>query len=179
MASDANASHAVECSIGLVDKALALLGFLRDVDKVPAFYTSKSVFRNALRRYEFCWIPFIQKYTAEDQSKYVTRLDVAWVWFCHILAPVTYRKDMRKISGPGPVLNHSILTRHERSARVAETRKDWETIYPNELYEFLSLSDDDSSSDDSDYGDKKPSRITYDIYAADDVLLSSFSSSLS
>lgn len=79
----------VECSIIFVEKALALLDLLRDVDQVPGLYSNKTLLRSAIRRYERCWIPLMKHYSSDQQLEYVPPLDVKWVCFaiCWNLTP--------------------------------------------------------------------------------------------
>ena len=48
----------------------------------------------AIRRYERLWLPLLAAHGAGggDGADVAAPLDVAWVWWCHSLAPLPYRK---------------------------------------------------------------------------------------
>ena len=60
---------------------------------------NERVLRNAVRRYERCWLPLLAAHgssasgeaTQGSGSLLAAPLDVAWVWWAHSLAPVPYR----------------------------------------------------------------------------------------
>ena len=48
----------------------------------------------AIRRYERLWLPLLAAHGRDggDGAGLAAPLDVAWVWWCHSLAPHPYRK---------------------------------------------------------------------------------------
>ncbi|XP_057306300.1 uncharacterized protein LOC130644636 [Hydractinia symbiolongicarpus] len=78
--------------INLISATQAEYDFLRVVDKYPALY-STPVLQNAIYRYENYWLPLI----TTQSGSLPAPLDIEWVWHCHILNPVAYVEDCRRI----------------------------------------------------------------------------------
>lgn len=53
----------------------------------------KGVMRNALRRYEYLWLPLLAAHGSDggNGALMAAPFDVAWAWWAHLLAPVPYR----------------------------------------------------------------------------------------
>jgi hypothetical protein len=55
----------------------------------------EGVLRAAIRRYERLWLPLLAangRRDGADGAGLAAPLDVAWVWWCHSLAPLRYRQ---------------------------------------------------------------------------------------
>ena len=120
----------VQVSIDLVKASLRQLEFLETVNKHHTLYSGPLV-RNAIRRYETCWLPLV----AEIPSVILEPpLDVYWMWHCHMLAPCAYDVDCKRLIGR--VVDHKYLSEKERKAAKAKTVKLWKKRFQNEPYEF-------------------------------------------
>lgn len=71
-----------------------LLNFLRKVHTFPSLYLNRAVLKEAVRRYEFFWIPLLASVDHDLALQLVPPLDVEWVHHCHMLSPHRYRRDM-------------------------------------------------------------------------------------
>ncbi len=54
----------------------------------------EAVLAAAIRRYERLWLPLLAAHGRDggDGAALAAPLDIAWVWWCHSLAPHPYRK---------------------------------------------------------------------------------------
>ena len=54
----------------------------------------EAVLAAAIRRYERLWLPLLAAHGRDggDGAGLAAPLDIAWVWWCHSLAPHPYRK---------------------------------------------------------------------------------------
>eukprot|EP00667_Euglena_gracilis_P000265 EG_transcript_265 len=68
------------------------------------------VIRNAIRRYELCWLPLARE--RQDVSL-AAPPDVALVWHAHMLSPRNYERDC--IAVVGGIVDHRLLTAEERA----------------------------------------------------------------
>ena len=91
-------------SIDLVEAARRQLAFLKEVDRNAYLYDPK-VIRNAIRRYETCWLPLVAQQSGKEIAP---PLDVHWIWHVHMLAPYFYEKDCTEIVNTVP--DHMILS---------------------------------------------------------------------
>ncbi|XP_065674844.1 uncharacterized protein LOC136091338 [Hydra vulgaris] len=114
-------------SVDLVQTAQAEYDFLHHVDKYPALYF-ENVLRNAVYRYENYWLPLVAKYNLVV----VGPLDIEWVWHAHVLNPVAYSQDCRKIVGKVIDRVPMFLALHTQNV----SQKYWCSVYPNIPYEI-------------------------------------------
>ena len=105
---------------------------------------------NEYYRYETLWLPL----AAEHKALTVTApLDIAWVWHCHLLAPVAYVKDCLRVCNSE--IDHSLTPILDRR----ETQKLWTKKYPDVNFDIPLVEN----------GITPPSyesRIEYDLEAA-------------
>ena len=76
--------------VDLVSACRHYLHFLRQVTNhvtLPSISCS-------LWRYEFLWLPLLQKYPKEQL---IPPLDIYWIWHLHMLHPEAYRKDCSRM----------------------------------------------------------------------------------
>ena len=101
-------------------------------------------------RYETLWLPL----AAEHKALSLTApLDIAWVWHCHLLAPVAYVKDCLRVCNSE--IDHSLTPILDRT----ETQKLWTKKYPDVNFDINLVEN----------GITPPSyesRIEYDLEAA-------------
>ena len=118
-----------QLGIDLVQAARNELEFLEEVADYPNL-CSGPVVRNAIRRYELCWLPHASTHSLKMQL--AAPLDVAWVWHVHKLAPHYYEQDCLNILSKA--LDHSPLDRmqRDRAQHVAEDL--WRRTYSNEPF---------------------------------------------
>ena len=109
----------VEISINLKTAMLKQLKFLRDVDGNPWLYSGPYL-RNAIRRYEHCWLPL-----AADCPGLQPPLDIHWVWHVHMLAPYFYEKDCLTLVNT--VVDHGLPEDEQHGLEV--TKKLWAKRY--------------------------------------------------
>ncbi len=82
-------------------------------------------FFRAFFRYEKYWLPLVgtlpEDYTKAGLSP---PLDVYWIWHCHMLSPVVYAQDMKRMYLH--VINHKFPgSRKEEKERREEAARQW------------------------------------------------------
>ncbi|XP_065664153.1 uncharacterized protein LOC136085986 [Hydra vulgaris] len=122
-----NSHKSFSSNIDLIHSAQAEYDFLLQVDKYPALYF-KNVLRNAVYRYENYWLPLVAKYNLVV----VAPLDIEWIWHTHVLNPVAYHQDCKKIVGKVIDRCPMFLTLHTQNV----SQKYWCSEYPNVQYEI-------------------------------------------
>ena len=120
-----NANH-------LIQAASNVLNFLELVDEFPGLYAGP-VLRNAIRRYEVFWLPLAAKQGRESKLL-AAPLDIAWVWYVHMLTPQKYEQDC--MSCVSQVIDHTPMNRYQRQEGVQRARHLWEAGYPGEPFEL-------------------------------------------
>lgn len=115
----------------LIQTASNVLSFLELVDEFPGLYTSP-ILRNAIRRYEVFWLPLAAKQGRESKLL-AAPLDIAWVWYVHMLTPQKYEEDCMNIVSR--VIDHTPMNRFQRQEGVHRARYLWEASYPGEPFE--------------------------------------------
>ena len=120
-----------EPSVDLVNLSKAHLVFLRDVDNIPRLHDD-DVIRNAVRRYETCWLPMIAKNMTMDLHP---PMDIHWVWHTHMLAPRSYASDCEKLVGCVPDHNLPMpLDQRHVGETLKRTETLWKSLYPEEEF---------------------------------------------
>ena len=114
-----NMSDKVEISIDLKTAMVKQLKFLRDVDENPWLYSGPNL-RNAIRRYEQCWLPLASHHTDLQPP-----LDIHWVWHVHMLAPYFYEEDCLTLVNT--VVDHGLPEDEQQGLEV--TKKLWAKRY--------------------------------------------------
>jgi hypothetical protein len=109
--------------------------FLRMIDRKAPILYEEDIVRNAIRRYETCWLPLqvrawvhqlviIFGQAARRDPNIIPPLDVHWVWHCHMLSPTHYRTDCETLVGA--IIDHKLLSsdeiqqRYETSVKVGD-----------------------------------------------------------
>lgn len=110
-------------TVDLIDAARHQMAFLKEVDSHASLYTS-AVVRNAVRRYETCWLPLIAEHKGPEIAP---PLDVHWVWHVHMLAPYYYEKDCLRIVNTVP--DHKLMSPNSRKAAMERAREIWSVKY--------------------------------------------------
>ncbi|KAF5183193.1 Glycine-rich domain-containing protein [Thalictrum thalictroides] len=81
-----------QVSIDLVAAARRHLAFLQTIVEFHWLYNNSSL-RQAIRRYDELWMPLLSDLTVGKRPPILLPpLDVQWVWHCHTLNPVSYRR---------------------------------------------------------------------------------------
>ncbi|XVE89612.1 hypothetical protein DITRI_Ditri20bG0009800 [Diplodiscus trichospermus] len=91
--SEISEMETIHLSVDLVSAARRNIGFLRSVSECP-WLLQRATIVEAIRRYDEVWMPLISDLTVEGSTSpmVLPPFDVEWVWFCHTLNPVGYRK---------------------------------------------------------------------------------------
>ncbi|EOY11551.1 Uncharacterized protein TCM_026691 isoform 1 [Theobroma cacao] len=91
--SEISEKDTVHLSVDLVSAARRNIGFLRSVNECHWLHQRATIVE-AIRRYEEVWMPLISDLTVVGSTPpmVLPPFDVEWVWFCHTLNPVAYRK---------------------------------------------------------------------------------------
>ena len=139
----------VTISIDLPKAMRKQLDFLHEVDANPWLH-SEPYLRNAIRRYETCWLPL-----AASCSNLQPPLDVHWVWHVHMLAPYYYETDCLALVNT--TVQHDLPEDQRRG--LTTTRQLWEERYSEPFMV-------DSQSELDDRLQKYRTRCSYDIKAA-------------
>lgn len=152
------AASKLEFSLDLVESVLYHLNILYKVDQHPCLRKGKHL-DEALRRYETLWLPL----AAEHKDKILSApLDIEWVWHCHILSPLAYKRDCE--SYVGHIVDHRLLGPQDRKAALEVSKKLWLEKYgEKEPFKIdLPLGREPKEDDDSEF----KSELKYDIRAA-------------
>ncbi|KAL8234489.1 hypothetical protein R6Q59_020589 [Mikania micrantha] len=129
-------------TLDLVAAARQNIGFFRDVAESHWLHHTP-VLVEAVRRYDELWMPLMSDLTAESGKPpmILPPLDVEWVWFCHTLNPVAYRRycDSRfsKLIGKPAIFNQE-----NKDYAVERCKEIWISKYPSESFENEASSDD-------------------------------------
>ncbi|KAI5658668.1 hypothetical protein M9H77_27461 [Catharanthus roseus] len=121
-------------SIDLVSAARRNLGFLRLVADSDWLHR-KHTLLESIRRYDQLWMPLIADLTVGPKPPMVLPpLDVEWVWYCHTLNPVSYRRycesRFSKLIGKA-----TIFDEENEEYALNKCKEIWEYRYPTEPFE--------------------------------------------
>ena len=136
--------------LNLIQEVKTLLDFLALVNDYPSLYAGP-LLKNAIRRYEVFWLPLAAK-QGRDSTLLAAPLDIAWVWYLHMLAPYAYQEDCKS-------LDHKPMNRTQREQGLQNARPLWENAYPSEPFEV-------DLKDPTPLLIPYPSRISYDLERA-------------
>ena len=122
----------VEISLDLISAARKHLHFLDNVDNIERLLTRNDLLEHAIRRYEQLWFPLVD----ECRSIHIVApIDIEWMWYCHMLRPLAYRRDCRHILRR--TLNHSFT----RSSDIIESTNNsieaWYEKYPKDGFNTI------------------------------------------
>ncbi|CAM6126838.1 unnamed protein product [Calypogeia fissa] len=138
------AAQKIDVSVDLITAAKRQLCFLRAVHCVPGLHRGPAVVV-AIKRYYKCWMPIAAeqsnlkvKQTEWEKAALLPPFDVQWVWHCHRLNPVEYRKFcMAKYQR---VIDFPVFAAAESETAARERcRKLWVKWHPREPFDSLSL----------------------------------------
>ncbi|KAH7693189.1 Protein F32B5.7, partial [Aphelenchoides avenae] len=110
-------------SVDLVQTARNELDFLRYFESQPWLFED-DVLRNAVRRYEQCWLPM------KPDVDVLPPNDVFLVWHAHMLRPHSYHEDSLAIAGE--VLDHAY--QRDEEMLLVEEPEEWRLHCPYEPY---------------------------------------------
>ncbi|XP_074276133.1 uncharacterized protein LOC141599904 isoform X2 [Silene latifolia] len=124
-------------SLNLVSAARRHLRFLRDVSASDWLHHPLTLVE-AIRRYEELWLPLLSDLTTdghkEDSPMVLPPFDIEWVWYCHTLSPVHYRKYCEKRFSK--VIGKALIFDEENEDYAVNICRDiWRKRYPNEAFE--------------------------------------------
>ncbi|CAK7340610.1 unnamed protein product [Dovyalis caffra] len=124
----------VRLSVDLVSASRKNLGFLRTVSDSHWLHERATVLE-AIRRYDELWMPLVSDLMVGSSPPMVLPpLDVEWVWFCHTLNPVSYRKyceqRFSKLIG-----KPAIFDEENEEYALMRCEELWMKRYPNESFE--------------------------------------------
>uniref|UniRef100_A0A914CSV5 Uncharacterized protein n=1 Tax=Acrobeloides nanus TaxID=290746 RepID=A0A914CSV5_9BILA len=122
-----------QSSIDLVQASINEAYFLSYVNESERFLFEENVLENAIRRYETCWLPMQAK---NPNLELIPPLDVHFIWHCHMLRPLSYRKDC--ISIVGTVVDHKVFSNEKLNDNEIRNcaKKTWQEFIPIEPYDF-------------------------------------------
>ncbi|KAH7721125.1 Protein F32B5.7 [Aphelenchoides avenae] len=89
----------------------------------------ENALRNAVRRYETCWLPM---QAMEPDSNVIPPLDVYLVWHAHMLRPHAYQKDCLVIVDH--IVDHKLMPLTEHIAQVDASAAKWQEYNPHEPF---------------------------------------------
>ncbi|XP_031571894.1 uncharacterized protein LOC116306009 [Actinia tenebrosa] len=99
------------------------LSFLASVVKYPSLIHGEHL-PNAVRRYEMYWLPLCKKHGTMSCDEWAAPLDVAWVWYLHMLMPENYVNDCICLIGNAP--NHALKSGKTLQAARQLTKELWD-----------------------------------------------------
>jgi hypothetical protein len=93
----------------------------------------------SLRRYENLWLPLLSETPTEPpELQLIPPPDIAWLWYCHRLAPQQYIKYCRSNFQSGRIIEanppFSMIGEVQAINVIASTKKLWKQKYPNEKF---------------------------------------------
>ncbi|KAJ6816584.1 glycine-rich domain-containing protein 1 [Iris pallida] len=130
------AAQQVAIGRDLVAAARRQLEFLAAVDRKRSLYDDGPVLDRAIHRYKNCWLPLLAKHveTRVVEGSLVVPLDCEWIWHCHRLNPVQYKKDCEKLYGT--ILDNQNVESSLYGKFKDESAKIWAKLYPGEAFEL-------------------------------------------
>ncbi|KAM0953049.1 putative Glycine-rich domain-containing protein [Dioscorea sansibarensis] len=155
----------ITISEDLVATAKQQLEFLAAVDRRRCLYDGP-VLERAIHRYKFCWLPLLAKCTesAAVDNPLVVPLDCEWIWHCHRLNPVQYKKDCEEFYGK--MLNNKLVVSslQAKGKSKDQTMEMWTKLFPEEPFDLNFTSDLSEININKNFEDGK--NIKYDLVSA-------------
>lgn len=102
------------------------LKFLDLVTKHPCLIEGEHL-RNAIRRYECYWLPLCKKHGTMSCEEWAAPLDVAWVWYLHMITPSNYVTDCIRVIGNAP--SHVLKTGEAKQESLERAKELWNEAY--------------------------------------------------
>ena len=119
----------IKFSINLIELTISHLEFLDSIHREVLANDGRMI-KQAVYRYEKFWLPFYseQIQAGERAQNLYPPWDIAWVWHCHLLSPIDYRKDCLTVLGIEKNsaldhLDHFCFSMSEIVSKQAYTRK--------------------------------------------------------
>ena len=150
----------IAITVDLIDAARHQLAFLKEIDSRPSLY-SGPVVKNAVRRYETCWLPLVAEHKGPEIAP---PQDVHWVWHVHMLAPYYYEKDCMRIVNTVP--DHRLMSPNSREAAMERAREIWSEKYKSEPFDIPLDKDTSSSATCNGFHEPYQKKSAYDIESA-------------
>ncbi|OMO98634.1 hypothetical protein CCACVL1_04137 [Corchorus capsularis] len=144
--SELSENDTIRFGVDLVAAARRNIGFLRSVYESQWLHQRATIVE-AIRRYDEVWMPLISDLTVVGSKPpmVLPPFDVEWVWFCHTLNPVGYRKycesRFSKLIGKPAIFNEE----NEEYA-LMRCREIWVQRFPSEPFENEVESDSQDST---------------------------------
>ncbi|XP_045165266.2 uncharacterized protein LOC123529117 isoform X2 [Mercenaria mercenaria] len=121
----------VEFTTDLVNSAYLHLCFLDRVDNFEKVLKGKAL-QHALKRYEQLWLPLAYENRSVEM---VAPVDVHWLWYIHMLQPLAYRRDCRKMLKT--TLDHRFMAESRIITGTNNAIEVWYATYPKEGYNII------------------------------------------
>ena len=122
----------IDISVDLISAAKRHLHFLDNVDNVEKLLTDNNLLELSVRRYEQLWLPLANEHRSE---MIVPPVDIAWIWYCHMLNPLAYRRDCRLILQR--TLNHTYVKTKDIIQCTNDTIELWYKKYPKDGFNII------------------------------------------
>ena len=122
----------VQISVDLVSAARKHLHFLDIVDNFEKILNNDDLLEHAVKRYAQLWLPLVDEH---NTAQIVPPIDVAWMWYCHMLRPLVYRRDCRLILNR--TLSHSFVKRRDIVDGTNRAIEIWYEKYPKDGYNII------------------------------------------
>ena len=123
----------IQISLDLVSAARRHLYFLDNVDNFEKLLNNDSLLELAVQRYEQLWLPLVEEYGESLQIEPPT--DVGWMWYCHMLRPLVYRRDCRLMLKR--TLSHSFPRKSNLVDGINRAIELWYEKYPKDGYNTI------------------------------------------
>ena len=121
-----------ELALDLISAARRHLRFLDSVDNLEKLLTNPDLLALSIRRYEQLWLPLVDEYRSEQL---VPPIDIAWMWYCHMLSPLSYRRDCRLILKR--TLKHKYVKSRNIIGNTNTAIEVWYDKYPKDAFNII------------------------------------------
>ena len=120
-----------QLSVDLVESALSHLRFLDNVSSLQHVLTGDAL-EHGLKRYEQLWLPLRYQ---NNKVNLEPPADVGWFWYLHMLQPLAYRRDCRKMFKE--TLNHTFKSDKNVITCLNNAIELWYATYPKEGFNII------------------------------------------
>ena len=118
----------ISFTVDLIETAKKQLLFIKKIDRLGNLYEGV-YFLRALYRYEYIWLPLLQK--IKDDNQLVPPIDVKWIWYLHLLSPTNYDAYTKSISC---IMN---INEKENELQYQHSKEIWESFSPAVPYDYM------------------------------------------